>query len=102
MTRRPERIDYDSAHGELRLLLADWDPIGVDPGSFSPEDEYDYLIPGLYGRLRAGERDDEILAFAFLENQLVNHFGLEPVPHRDRAFAGELVRWCETRSSRAS
>jgi hypothetical protein len=44
----------------------------------APHDEYDCLIPGLYKRLRAGERDEELLVF--LEHELVEHFGLPPRP----------------------
>jgi hypothetical protein len=93
-------LKYDSACAELRSLLAKWDPIGVNPGLDWPEDEYDCLIPGLYARLQGGQRDEEILAF--LRERLVNYFGLEPVPERDRAFAGELVRWWKMRSAAPS
>jgi hypothetical protein len=99
VTRRPERVDFDSAHEDLRVLLRGWDPIGVfqdeDPEMHAPEDEYDCLIPGLYKRLRAGDREDELLAF--LERELVEHFGLSPRPEADRQFARELVAWWSDR-----
>jgi hypothetical protein len=104
VTRRPERVDYDLAHGELRALLRGWDPIGVfqdeDPEQHAPEDEYDCLVPRLYGRLRAGEREPEILAF--LEHELVEHFGLRPRREADRQFAGYVVGWWADRTQRQS
>lgn len=106
MTRRPERVDFDAAHDELRALLRRWDPIGVfldeDPKMHAeddaPEDEYDCLIPGLYKRLRAGEREEQLLAF--LQHELVHHFGLSPRPDADRKFARELTAWWDSRRSR--
>jgi hypothetical protein len=99
MTKRPERLDFDSAHDDLRLLLRRWDPIGVfhgdHPAADWPEDEYDCLIPGLYERLRGGEREAGLLAF--LERGLVEHFGLTPRPVVDRQFARELVAWWDER-----
>lgn len=99
MARKPERVDFDSAHDDLRVLLRGWDPIGVfqdeDPQMNAPEDEYDCLIPGLYKRLRAGECEEELLAY--LEHELVEHFGLSPRPQADRQFARELVAWWSVR-----
>jgi hypothetical protein len=99
MTRRPERVESDAAHADLRELLRGWDPIGVfqdeDPDMHAPEDEYDCLIPGLYKRLRAGEGEDQLLVF--LEHELVEHFGLSPRPEADRQFARQLVAWWTTR-----
>jgi hypothetical protein len=84
------------------MLLRGWDPIGVfqdeDPQMHAPEDEYDCLIPGLYKRLRAGEGEEELLAF--LERELVDHFGLSPRPQADRQFARELVGWWDDRGLR--
>src|SRR4051794_13688898 len=55
VTRRPERVEFDAASDELRILLNRWDPLGVFHGEpDAPEDEYDCLIPGLFKRLRAG------------------------------------------------
>ena len=101
MTRRSERIEYDEAYEELRRRLRRWDPIGVfqdeDPELHAPDDEYNCLIPGLYSRLRAGGREDELVAF--LANELIGHFGLSPRPAADREFATELVSWWATRQA---
>jgi hypothetical protein len=100
MTRRPERVDFDAAHTDMRVLLRGWDPIGVflddDPEMHAPEDEYDCLIPGLYKRLRAGA--DEDVLHAFIERELVEHFGLTPRPEADREFVGQLIAWWNQRS----
>jgi hypothetical protein len=100
MTRRPDRVDFDAAHSDMRVLLRDWDPIGVfpddDPEMQAPPDEYDCLIPGLYERLRAGA--DEAALQAFIERELVDHFGLSPRPEADREFIGQLLVWWTERN----
>jgi hypothetical protein len=99
MTRQSERAAFVSAFGELRALLRRWDPLGVvhgaEPEADRPVEEYDRLIPGVYKRLRAGEGEEELLAF--LERELVDRFGLSPRPVVDRQFARELVAWWDGR-----
>jgi len=75
---------------ELRRLLNEWDPIGVyDPERDWPEDEYDCLEQPLMQRLRHGATADEI--GAFLEEELTEHFGINPTGSRPHDFARRLV-----------
>lgn len=103
VTRRRERREFDGAEHELRQLLREWDPIGVfdhiDPDGHAPDDEYDCLIPGLYSRLRNGAGENEV--FAFLEHELVMHFGIRVHPHPDRSFAQYVVTWWRLRMGSA-
>ena len=64
----------------------------------APQDEYDCLIPGIYRRLRAGAGEHERLAF--LEHELIEHFGQRVRPQADRRFAGDLGSWWTQRSQR--
>jgi hypothetical protein len=97
-------VAYDLAERELRPLLRVWDPIGVfqddDPEMHAPEDEYDCLIPGIYGRLLAGADEEELAVF--LAHQVSDHFGLPQQPEDDWAFARELVEWWGARSRSSS
>jgi hypothetical protein len=88
--------EYQAAHRELRALLNEWDPIGV---ASEVEDEYDSLIPYLYKRLQRGAREQQLLAF--LTEELVERFGLEPRPEADRRVAAELVSWWDERRGAA-
>lgn len=66
---------------DLRVLLNNWDPIGVfDPedssGEAGPVDEYDCIRDSLISHLLRGEDREEVAAF--LRQELTDHFGLEP------------------------
>lgn len=69
------------AQRELRVLLNDWDPIGVfDPddadGESGPVDEYDCIRDPLISLLL--REDDPTEVAAFLRRELADHFGLDP------------------------
>lgn len=66
--------DFGLAHSDLRLILNEWDPIGV--AEFAPDDEYDCLIDPLLSRLRDGAGKAAISTF--LWNEVEEHFGLDP------------------------
>ena len=69
------------AQQELRVLLNEWDPIGVfdpddeDHGS-GPIDEYDCIRDPLISHLLRGDTRYEVAQF--LRDELTGHFGLEP------------------------
>ncbi len=75
---------------ELRDLLCEWDPIGVVTDFGDLRDEYDCLL-GIVGDLRQGMTEDELAAY--LEEQLREHFGLDPAPHRPLVFAHRVFTW---------
>lgn len=70
------------AQRELRVLLNEWDPIGVfDPedendNSSGPVDEYDCIRDPLISHLLRGDSRYEVAKF--LRDELTGHFGLEP------------------------
>jgi hypothetical protein len=101
VTRRPERVEFDSAQPELRALLQEWDPIGVytddDPELCAPDGEYDSMIPGLYKRLQANVSEDELASFIGGYD-----FGLPARPEADRRLARQLLTWWAGRSQRQS
>ncbi|MET8936744.1 hypothetical protein ABZ329_06515 [Streptomyces rubiginosohelvolus] len=70
----------------LRRLLNEWDPIGV---ADEVPDEYDCMLAPLLGRLRRGADQAEIAAF--LRTELVEHFGLTPVPSEPETVATRLM-----------
>jgi hypothetical protein len=72
----------------LRAILNEWDLIGV---ADEVNDEYDCLIPPLLGRLRAGATRAEI--FAYLSQEVRNHFGLRPRRGEIDSIAERLVTW---------
>lgn len=75
---------------ELRGLLNEWDPVGVNPDGPGPVDEYDCLF-GLIGRLRAGSSALEL--GGYVTQQLDEHFGLEPDAAQSYGFAERLFDW---------
>ncbi|MFE0604107.1 hypothetical protein ACFW2T_19655 [Streptomyces sp. NPDC058892] len=74
--------------GNLRLLLNEWDPIGV---ADMVQDEYDCLIGPLLSRLhhRAGRTEIS----EFLWHEVTEHFGLAPFRYEVDAVADRLVAW---------
>lgn len=76
---------------ELRLLLTEWDPMGVyGPGSQCPPDEYDCLLV-MVGKLREGASAVEVERF--LTEELREHFGLDPNYASPRKFAERVHTW---------
>jgi hypothetical protein len=95
--KKSARREYRQQRDELRELLWRWNPIGPDEDDdpHLPADEYDCLIPPLLKRLDAGENADALASF--LSAELESHFGLEPVPERERSFARQVVAWYASR-----
>jgi hypothetical protein len=90
--------DEPEALAELQRLLNDWDPIGVyDAETDFPNDEYDCLCHPILSRLQRGESAHEIAVF--LQDDLRNHFGLNPNAADPVGFAERLVSWWRSRQS---
>jgi hypothetical protein len=75
---------------ELRSLLNGWDPIGVYDAEDNT-DEYGCMEAPLMSLLAEGA--DAAVVTRFLEQELSEHFGLDPGPHRSADFAARLVSW---------
>lgn len=78
-------------HSNLRLLLNEWDPIGV---ADLVQDQYDCLIAPLLTRLHAGAGRAAI--GEFLGSELEDHFALAPQPQEVDQLADRLVAWWST------
>jgi hypothetical protein len=55
----------DGAMAEIRAveeILRRWDPIGVEPGTFAPADEYDAYAPHIVSMVHNGCTIDELAA----------------------------------------
>jgi hypothetical protein len=72
---------------ELRALLNEWNPIGVDG---LPYDEYDCFLR-VIGDLHRGSPEAEVAAY--LREQLADHFGIDPDPAQPEAFARRVFDW---------
>jgi hypothetical protein len=76
---------------ELRMLLYEWDPVGVAPEPDWPGDEYDDFVAPLREKLERGVTAGELAVF--LEQQVQEHIGLEVDVDREEGFAARLVEW---------
>ncbi|WP_432055342.1 hypothetical protein [Streptomyces sp. bgisy022] len=77
-----------STEDGLRLLLDEWDPVGV---ADEAPDEYDCLLAPLLHRLGSGADEEQI--GRFLRHELEDHFGLDPQALRPEAMAGRVMAW---------
>ncbi|RAJ76897.1 hypothetical protein K377_06065 [Streptomyces sp. PsTaAH-137] len=82
------RPGTDVTENGLRHLLNEWDPIGV---ADEVQDEYDCMLVPLLQRLRRGADQAEI--GEFLRHELVDHFGLTPLPSEPEAMAAKVTSW---------
>ena len=69
-----------------RVLMEDWDPIGVPD---IPEDEYDNYIPAIYGMLAQGKSGQEIADY--LSRIEIEWMELTPVRSHLEAVARKLL-----------
>ncbi|MFD0139688.1 hypothetical protein ACFVIL_37985 [Streptomyces sp. NPDC127159] len=75
------------AQDSLRMLLNEWDPIGV---ADLVQDEYDCLISPILSRLTRGAERAEMREF--LWHELTEHFGLSH-PYDVDGMADRLAAW---------
>jgi hypothetical protein len=95
-----DRSNYDrlgDLEPSLRILLNEWDPIGVYDAELDfPADEYDSLLGPLLSRLQRGE--DGVAIGEFLWNEVRDHYGLDPERSRPDIFAERVVVWFRAQS----
>lgn len=84
-------VDAVDVQANLRLLLNEWDPLGV--ADLAP-DECDCMIAPLLSRLVRGEGRSEISEFLWYE--LEDHFGIDPAARDVDGMANRLVAWWAT------
>ncbi|WP_019357589.1 hypothetical protein [Streptomyces sp. AA1529] len=77
-----------SPQSALRYLLNEWDPIGV---ADEVRDEYDCMLAPLLVRLRGGASQSEIAEF--LQRELEEHFGLDPLGQMPDVMAARVMAW---------
>ncbi|MEU8917363.1 hypothetical protein [Streptomyces nigrescens] len=77
-----------SVENDLRHLLNEWDPIGVTD---EVQDEYDCMLAPMLQRLRGGANETEI--GEFLQHEVEEHFGLDPLGARPEAMAIRVIAW---------
>lgn len=82
-------VDFGHAQSDLRLILNEWDPIGV--ADLAPDDEYDCLIAPLLSKLLAGAGKAAI--GEFLWHEVESHFGLDPRSPDTNSTADRIVAW---------
>ena len=64
-----------AAIGLVEALLREWDPIGVEPGTVAPLDEYDSYAPTIVSMVTGGCAVDGLAAH--LEHIATAHMGLK-------------------------
>ena len=87
-------LELRQRSSQLNALLNEWDPIGVGPDG--PRDEYQCLVGPLLTMLQSGATQDEMAAY--LETELVEHFGLAPNRDSIEATASRVLAWFESKA----
>jgi hypothetical protein len=96
MSAPDQKTLKNAAMADIRLVeagLRRWDPIGVEPGSVAPADEYDSYAPRIVSMVKSGCTVDELAAH--LEHLGSETMGLGPSNALSRAhslkFAAEIL-----------
>jgi len=76
---------------QLNALMCDWDPIGVMGFPDWPRDEYHCLVGPVLTLLDSGATQHKIAAY--LEQEIVEHFGCSPEHHDFEATAARVKAW---------
>lgn len=82
------------ANLQLRVLLMEWDPIGVS-GLQEAADEYGCLLSPLLHRLHDGVSDKEIQEW--IVGELQGHFGMESDQDREAQLVSRIRAWWRVR-----
>jgi hypothetical protein len=78
-----------------RILMDEWDPIGVR-GVAEAADEYDSYLPELVGRLRDGATDEEIAGYlTWIEEDRMGLGRSSAARERNGVLAPRLRAWYE-------
>ncbi len=96
MSESDQKTLKNAAIADIRLvekILRRWDPIGVEPGSVAPADEYDSYAPRIVSMVKSGCTLDELANR--LEHLGSETMGLGPSNSSSRAhsqkFAAEIL-----------
>ena len=93
MTTHENKTNKRDAVTKIRLVesvLRRWDPIGVQPGRFAPEDEYDSYAPHIVSMVESGCSADVLVAH--LEHLTVDTMGVGSNVRANTKFAAEIMR----------
>jgi hypothetical protein len=85
---------------KIRLVegvLRRWDPIGVQPGRFAPEDEYDSYAPHIVSLVEGGCSADALVAH--LEHLTTDTMGIGSNVRANAKFAAEIIRLLQPQQS---
>lgn len=74
----------------VERILRRWDPIGVQPGRFAPEDEYDSYAPQIVSLVESGCTAEALTAH--LESLSIETMGVGSNMRASAKFAAEIVR----------
>ena len=93
-------LDREQLRSDLhavRVLVREWDPIGVyeDPGSDWPDDEYDSYVPQILAHLRS--RAGAPALVEYLHVVRTETMGLSSDRAADQAFAERALDWYAAR-----
>jgi hypothetical protein len=73
----------------VQQILRRWDPIGVRPGEFAPDDEYDSYAPPIVSMVVQGCTLEQLCKhLGVLRGDTI---GVELNPRRDREVAAEIL-----------
>jgi hypothetical protein len=86
---------YEGASQLREILLADWDPIGVN-GIPEARDEYDGYLGAVANRLRDGANAREVAEY--LADVQSDRMGLPATPEQLDRVAERIVRWYQEAS----
>lgn len=70
-------------------ILRRWDPIGVEPGTVAPSDEYDSYAPAIVSLVGRGCSLDDLAAY--LHSVRTETIGVGEDQDSDRKFASEII-----------
>ncbi|HEV7999465.1 MAG TPA: hypothetical protein VGP63_06275 [Planctomycetaceae bacterium] len=81
---KPDLDHYANVNAIRRILLSEWNPIGVDV----PDDEYDSYIPNIYALVQQRASLDTVSSHL---GSIVERMGLQPVSEHNRRAAALLL-----------
>lgn len=70
-------------------ILRRWDPIGVEPGTLAPSDEYDSYAPAIVSLVARGCSLNDLVAY--LHSVRTETIGVGEDHESDRKFASEII-----------
>jgi hypothetical protein len=89
---------FDQKIRIVQGILRRWDPGGVQPGRFAPEDEYDGYAPQIVSMIESGCTAESLTAH--LEHLSIETIGVGSNLRASAKFAAEIVRTLRLAESR--